>query len=698
MAKTKLENLIGSIREVIKPSKGHKPSKPELATIEMVNAISRESRRARQRKIINDNRNIEDWWTICGRRWLGDHHDRNPKKGMVQFTLNRDGNAIESNVAEQTLRPFRPRFSPVEVNDDPVYFVSNMAAQVLLELREMDIRAEQQGQQPVYPTLVNLMEEQLAGLVPLTPRQSKIIQDIAEPIVDPETGQVIPSPLDHRPVIAVNDAYRAKLIQRVFDRKWELGFADSYITENETLSNIFGSACLWCQVNPDNWGFEFVNPENMNVLADPKNTRVEKFNHLQIVEIVPLLKAIADMPKFKKSLNAAQFQGTIQATEEIPLGSTSSDTDYQLPQVVLKHSWIRGELYPMTVQEALRAKRVIPVENPPEGPEANGKFRLLETGEITDPTQDNWPEAAGIRYVKTLVGGDQVLEDVKSPYADIPVGWNKNRMIQHDPHGMGEPHRTFDLQNSINFTGEVLINRLLYSQYPIEMWPESLYRQFRGRGDSAPRLHPGRRIPVKDETWVMGARNGWQGFMVAPPDVPPQLISFWAELKSEYDRQSINTPARQGQQPSAGTSGKALETLIAQASGPVAIRARFTEEMVERVAGLLMQFLVDYMPEEEWAAYSSELTESAFAVIWSKFRTLEFDVKSEIVAGKGQTKILDEQRAAEDLDRGAISMETFRHKRGIEDSEGEDRKITDRQRKLNQAAMQPQAPVETQVQ
>ena len=693
MAKTKLENLIGNFKEIIKPTAGYKPTKAEQATIEMVNAVSREARKARQAKIINDDRNIEEWWTLCGRRWLGDHHDRKPMQGMVQFTVNRDGNAIEANVADQTLKPFRPRFMAVEIDDEPTYFISNRAAKTLLEIRTVDLEAGE-GQM-AYPELEALRDEQLGGLEPIDSRQARIIQKMTEPMMNPETGEVVTSPLDHRAVLAINDAYRANILQKVFDRKWSQSAGDSYIAENETLSNIFGSAALWFQVNQEeNWRFEFVNPENMNVLADPKNTRIERFNHLQIIEVVPLQQAIGAMPKHETKLKQAQVQGTLTDTEEIPLGSTSSETDYQIPQVILKHTWIRNQRYPMSEQQALRSRKVMALE------EGEGvQYLLIETNEPTSPNAANWPDAPGVRYIKSLVGVDAVLEDTKSPYSDgsrsdMPIAWNKNRMIQHDPHGMGEPHRTFDLQNSINFVGQVLINRLLYSQYPIEMWPESLRKQYEGRGDSTPRLHPGRRLWVSDETWAMGARNGWQGFLVAPPEVPTHLVAFWADLKAEHDRQSISTPARQGQLPSAGTSGKALDTLVAQASGPVAMRARFTEEMVERTSRMLMQFLVDHMPEQEWASYCSELTEAAFSVIWAKFRSLDFDVDSEIVAGKGHSRLVEEQKASEDLTAGAISMQTYRQKRGIEDSEGEDRRIVDRQRKLQSAAAQPQQPME----
>src|SRR5690606_11318824 len=115
---------------------------------------------------------------------------------------------------------------------------------------------------------------------------------------------------------------------------------------------------------------------------------------------------------------------------------------------------------------------------------------------------------------------------------------------------------------------------------------------------------------------------------------------------------------------------------------------RFTEQATERTAKILTQFLIDHMPGELWARYCPELTPQAFEHLWEGMADMHYDVRCELVSGRGQIQQREEQKAVEDRGLGAISMETFRKKRRIPDGEGEQRKIV-----KEMQAMAPVAPV-----
>jgi hypothetical protein len=55
--------------------------------VDLVRDLVRESSRDRKDTKIVGGWNIEQWWQFGSRRWVGDHHDVEPRRGLVGLGL-----------------------------------------------------------------------------------------------------------------------------------------------------------------------------------------------------------------------------------------------------------------------------------------------------------------------------------------------------------------------------------------------------------------------------------------------------------------------------------------------------------------------------------------------------------------------------------------------------------------------------------
>jgi hypothetical protein len=661
----------------------------EKEAVRLVRDLMDEATNARSNIRIDDEINLEQAWNLGLRRWMGDHHDEKPAEGLVSFTLNRDQVAITNNVADQTATPFRTLFVPVETGDQPTYFVKQTSVSAIMPLWE-----QSQQQQIPEDVLFGVKEQQILGLEPLNEQQADLLSKLAEPVETVESiaqpdGSVLQQPkvenplLLDDPIVRINDAYRAQAVQKVFDLKWKQGRGDVYMKENELYCNIFGHCPCWVELEPNTWRFTFDNLHVRNALPDPDNTEINDFDYLIVTERIGFAKAKMMYSKFADDLDKAANEGRIEdsgarGTVQFPFNTV----DYKRRMILIRTAWIRNHAVPMTPDEAVESGRV-EVLNDEEGGQ---QFLHSDTGATITPDAQLWPTKSVVRVVKMIDQIDRIILDTTNPFSDIPVGWNKNIPIPYTPYGMGESVRLRHLTDAINKLGEVMINHFLYYEYPQEYWPKSLLDQME-QAEGEPHAHPGFQVGIPDQDffeWFKGPKSG--GFFVVPPPIPSHVIELWGEFRNEHNMMSGNTGVRQGIAPSAQASGKLVQELVTQAAGAVAYKSSFTEQMVEYIGKILADSLVRMMPAAEWSRTLSELGPQAFDDMWSSMDTFEYDVSCEIVTGRGATKQLEQQKAIEDRQMGAISLETYQIKREIADPKGEQRKMLQEARSQAMAA------------
>ncbi len=659
----------------------------EKATVRLVRDLMDESIQARANVRLDDKTNLEQAWNLGLRRWIGDHHDEEVAEGLEAFTLNRDQVAITNNVADQTASPFRVLFVPTESGDRPTYFIKQTSVSAITPLWE---QAKQTADER--DILFHISENQINGAEPLTEQQADTLSKMAEPVETTETtalpdGSVQQTPkvedplLLDDPVAQINDAYRAQAVQKAFDLKWKQGRGDVYMKENELYSNIFGHCPCWVELDPTDWKFTFDNVHVRNALPDPDATEINDFDYLILTERMGLAKARMMYPNFKDELERAANEGrledtAIRGTSDFPM----QGVDYKRKMVLIRTAWIRDRSAKMAPDEAVESGRVEVLDQDQQ------QFQLVATGDIVTPDSEMWPTKTEVRVIKIIDQIERVILDTTNPFSDIPVGWNRNLPIPYTPYGMGESVRLRHLTDAINKLGEIIINHFLYYEYPQEYWPKSLLEQLE-QSESEPHAHPGFQVGIPDAEffeWFKGPKAS--GFFVMPPPIARHVIEMWSELRAEHNMMSGNAGVRQGIPPSSQASGKLVQELVTQAAGPVAYKSGFTEQMVEYVGKILADALVRMMPAKEWSRIVSELGEKGFDELWAGMDTFEYDVSCEIVTGRGATKQLDQQKAIEDRQMGAISLETFQAKREIADPKGEQRKMLQEARATAMAA------------
>ena len=692
-----------------KTKSNSKRSKSEQKAVDVVKDLATESARSRSNRIISDGKSIEKWWDLSASRWMGDHHENEPRAGIHKFTLNRDQVSITSNVADQTAQPFRPRFAAVENNDEPVLFISSSASQKLMSIFAQEMEAAFEADRVLLerpPAILFGMIDLpvLAGHQPLTQDEAAFVRTMTKPFTDPRTGEMSKPILDHRAIITVNDAYRAEVLQKVFDLKWIQANGDRVASENEWLSNLYGTAWMWAELDPIDWSFSLKNIEVKNVLPDPINFQTDDLDYIIVMEVLDFNKAVLMFPEHKSELERARTEGRIKGgsgkDQEWTLAANTTTTDFLRPMVIVQTAYIRNQSYPMDVEDALERELVFPAKDEQQledgtfvmmdvlDDEGNTTYQL-EDGSLTSEDNDNWPKVKGIRCIKILADIDALIFDRRSPYSQVPIGHNRNLPIPFSPYGLPESQRTYHVQNTLNMAGQAIINNMLYFQFPQQYWPQSLLEDL---DEQQHHSHPGRVIGIPDAKWLQMSQTGMfqHAFTVMPPAISSGHIQVYLDAKAEHELMTQHSGVRQGVPPSADISGKAVQELVQQALGPLGFKSSYTEAMIEYISKLLADSLISYMPEPEWRRICSELTTPAFDAMFDGLDTLGYDVMCEIVSGRGANKILDQKRAVEDLQVGAISMQTYMQRREIPDPSGERRRIAEERQDMAELQEQPQ--------
>jgi hypothetical protein len=633
------------------------------AQVIKLRSLLEEARADRQQRMLGEGMNIEQWWQLQGRRWMGDHHEEGAPAGVWLMTLNRDEIAITQNVADQTSEPFRVRFKAMNTSARTKLYVRADYAEDVVDLFKDDRMAPLLRQAGI--TRVMAM-----GGDRLTQNQAIFLRSLSEPIFNPETGQEErPAVLDGDPVLRLDAAFRAKAIQRVMTKKWAQGHGDEFLSASELLSNIYGHNNVWFEFD-SNWDLRLQLPHIRNVYATPNKMFPWTFDFVAVTEVMRADEAKLRWPHMAGDIEAVGSAGSLNNTMLGGNVGAADNIQYRTEVIEVVTGWMRGEKVKMFEDEAVATGKV---EMTAE--EGQRVFRLQATGEVVDEDSPNWPSKDGILMIKYIAGTKKAIVKARCPYIEIPMAWNMNLPIPWSPYGKGESFRLRSLQDGINQLGTAIMTHLEYWKYPAEYWPRSLLEDMKQAGQD-PHIHAGVQLGIEDADFVEWFRSGrLQGFAVQPPPIPTSVVEMWRELRVEHQMMSGHTGVRQGVAPGADTSGKAIGALLEQAAGPVIYKARFTARAVEYIWKTCAQFLVDFMPAKLWQNFFPEVSDTAFEELWSELPSLEYAVECHILAGRGSVKRLERQENLENLQIGAIDMERFQENSDIADAEGIRRRI-----------------------
>jgi hypothetical protein len=536
--------------------------------------------------------------------YLGNHWKKPPKRGLKQFVDNRIQAAIIAHAAVQTESRPRIKLTPVETSDPPVTYLSPSGAAKVSQLNLPDITPQQ-----------------LQGQVPLSLEQASLLMMQAGPD-DPATGQPtnVFGPEDF---ILVNDALAAEALQTTLDVLLDRSDFDYNLVENVLNKGVVGHQDMLCQWNESKRVPELVHIHQKCAWCDSKalSGDVSMFEYYILAEVLSEDEAIVRFPEQEEYIRSRATEGPPVDREQMAVRrlGLNFDQDFRRRMVVLWTIWKRNEPIPAAPEDA------------PE---------LIQAGVV--PGSPEWPAKVGLAQVQ-LIGEVEVFNG-ECPYSDIPVSRNINLPIPHRPYGIGDPERLADLNDEINRILSIAHNHYKYFQSPQQYMTQSMSNALGDRRENL-HSHPGRNVVVPDD--VLIAAGGKLKFTEDPPTFSPATISLLQLLISEFQEVSGHTNAISGTPSSGAESGRAILALQQAARGVVGFKAMYTERFVVHLIRLYVDMVTRFMTDEDWSAINSKYPVAVANALRQRTKQLEYDVRVEVVSGRGTSREVELQKARE---------------------------------------------------
>ena len=663
----------------------------------------------------------------------GEDGSRTQAKQVLNLTLN----AILSNVEIQTSEPPTIRWEPAEVGDPPVYFLSKEGGKQLKQIidsaraaADEEIAADlvaAEGLDQEDPEAAEVihaeiegkrqaLEQAVAEVAPIVLKDEQMVHpDNPElgpdqPLTDVEVGRVneiiAQGILDEDDLLEINDKAVTEVAQQTWDHLYAAAGGEQHLVKNELLSNIFGNSCLslqWQSTGPRAHQFSLRNISVISTWIDPNRDTLADADYFGHDQVLHKDRAAAEYPELDPAIleeaqNDLAFSGLL-------LPRQNGAHMRRAGMVMIRTCWMRHKQVPMSVREALDAGLIDetavrdsdqrPVTDPDTGRpkvrytlagKALGKKELAGSIEVTPQLKvghgTRWPDGIGVLQAVVLHGRKgTILSKMRCPYLDIPYGWNINiPRPDGSAYGMGEPRRLTDVSNQINHTLTVLADHIEQFQAPQMIMPSKLYKRLRqfGGEDIFRRFRGIIPVPENEYTTIVN-RGGLKNMVNEPPPVSPGMVNYLQTLIQQHDILSGNAPARQGRAPFAGAAAKTVEALQQAGEGPVALRAKWTEYMLEHLGRVGLDAAVRLMPEKRWMQINSGWTVSAMREILRRLEAAAFNVTASVVSGRGTARVEQFNEALVLYDKQLQSRKTTMDKVGVENPSRENELIDSEQ-------------------
>jgi hypothetical protein len=652
---------------------------PPDAEVELVEEITRlvlEATDARQ-SMGPGGMSLEEVWERNGRRYVGDHWDTSSSlaagvtahveetgiphprttPGFARYTINRTQGAVISQKARAFGRPETFRFEPIETEDETMLFIKPVIGETL-------VRGIKDGSIPIEGTgLQGFKEGQLRGEEPIPQRF--------------EENLLATQLFREQDFFRVNDTELSRAVQTVWDTLYSRVKGSYYVAMNSLYTGIFGFQPLLFEWDEELPGFKLSNPHILNCWIDPSAETVEDAEYFVMDFTISKEHAQAAFPKLREAIEEAATSGQLKRHGEL---RESTKVTFRRDMVVVRTAWIRHRRVDMTIDEAEASDLVRSLQGQ-NGSTSYAKIGVKGEPVRTKPGDSNWPKKIGLRQVQVLPQINRRISDIRCPYWDIPIAWNKNIPVPYSPYGQGEPERLESIQQAINRLFTILHRHARFYQAPMEFWPEDLYNDVRAKGGE-PYAEPGRIIPVRYEIFELLTRlggSGGFGIINAIPPIPSFYVGLLELLLVEHDRLSGFQDVLQGASPGAETSGRAIEALQAAALGPIEVKSFATELALERIGEIGLDAIRKWLPEAVWAKILNQYPLPVLRFIRDQIDLREFNVKVSLISGKGISEAFDAEKAAvlymEGNPARLVSRETAMRLSSVPDPPAEERRI-----------------------
>lgn len=481
--------------------------------------------------------------------------------------------------------------------------------------------------------------------------------------VEPQQAEVIRLSLPSDKalwIVEITDELAAKSMQQVFDKVWSRSKLDRRITGNLLATNIDGWQFAYYHWIPTELRCELLPLSPSQVFID--TCGVEDISDAQYAGVDLVLDADKATRMFPRLADAIEANaGTGQPRREAGSdGLGAVEQSYQRPMVTIRIWWLRNQPIPMTPQE------------------------MAEQG--MDPSDVEFRYA--LRQV-TIIGG-QVQEDAECPYPEMPLLHNVNIPIPGRPFGLGEPYRLKGLQDARNSILRAEESHAEYFRHPPAAISQSMANALPAA--AAKRFSkPGMEFTIPDDLYRQ--MGGKLAIFSEIPEFSASLITMDDRLRREITESSGHTEVLQGRANSQ-MSGKAIETLQTAAASLIGFKSQRTGHMIEALANLILYSISHEADPVQIARIVSRYPINVLTAILRRVKSVEWDINVIVSIGSGQILAAKKAEARADLQLGAISMQTYREKTGI-DVGLEQRRSEDQMRKMAQSGVAPQRMVQT---
>lgn len=605
---------------------------------------------------ISADQTVQSSWDLGIEQYNGDQDGgRGSREGIKYSTINRTQGAVITDVANSTKNEPKVNISPVDVGDEPIWYVSRK----LRTLAQRSIHEETQTQ-----VLKQLDERQLAGFEPIDDELVQLLIAVFE------TEDV---------VVKVNDSLVADAIEQVYKKMIRLAKKQMYVNQNQLTSTTVGTGWLNFQYDDKTHRFKYRNWPIRNVWIDSTEEWIDDAKHVQVEILIDVDDLKKEYPKKKEAIHIAAMTGTLEnrranqheQSQHITnrgiegdryiqrLASQFENVEYVREMVVVRIFWERGHDYPMRESEALDEGFVIKKRVVDDELGDSDVFVLLddEGNELRPITPDDkgWPQINHIRQVVFMPDApDGILFDGRCPYLDIPLGHNKNIPLINSPYGLGEPFRLYDLQTGANEHLTDLRTHFHNYRYRQQIMPQSLLETFKGE---APYSHPGLVFGLAGEDWDDYMRDR-QSFEMPIPDLPNSAVGLFQIYLAELDKTGGNSDVLQGNSPGADSSGRNTLALQAEGKAPIAYKARNQKFMLERLAFIEIDAMVRFLPQIRWEKFLGKYDRGVISAITQKAKSLVYDINVS-VSGEDGDEALKLSFLQWAFERGAVDTITL---------------------------------------
>ena len=549
---------------------------------------------------------------------------------------------------------------------------------------------------------VNEIQSAILATSPSEPPRIKLT-----PVETGDPGLQIPiqtmDPMMPVQVVQINDLMVRKVYQKLFDVYWQRSRLDEILRRGRIWTRTKGWQFYQYGFDDERQVISLRTLSNVQCYPDRLQEFIRDFAHMGVDEYLDAGYAKDLYPHLREKIEEEKEEG-IPATD---IGTATTpekyDGTYQRDMICLTTFWFRFERMPMTPEEVSASGMFNEIEvptgemvpavgidgeqlanedgSPMLDPENRMGFFDQEGNEVM-PGSPEWPTRSYIREVQSI--GGEVVSDRECEHWDIPILHDVHIPIFGRPWGIGDVFKLKKLQAAQSSMLDSIVKYTQVFGQPVRWLPQSVYNATKQVYHKA-YIDPTMTMIVPDS--LVQQFGGKLDFGQTAPQMNQALPQSYGILKSTMSEQSGYTQELRGIASDPEQSGKQTALLTQNATSLNEFMGRAEEDMLYRLARMILHSLVTRLEVPQLMRVCSEYPPEVLVEIINKARSMEWDIMVEVSTGTGMVNNLKRSVWFQDLQSGVISMQTYRELTGYDHEK-------EMSRQMNEAMMMAPPPGE----